>query len=83
MKKHKRSDISPTKKQIGGDHYKQLPISISEFLYKNKINWYSGNAIKYLVRFDKKHSNKAKQIEDLNKATHYIQLLIEQLNKQV
>ena len=83
MKKHRKSDINPTDRQVGGDHYKQFPISISEFLYKNKINWYSGNAIKYLVRFDKKHQDKAKQIEDLEKATHYIQLLIEQLNKEV
>lgn len=82
MKKHKRLDTNPTAKQVGGNHYKQLPISISEFLYKNKINWYSGNAIKYLVRFDKKHQDKAKQVEDLEKATHYIQLLIEQLNKR-
>jgi hypothetical protein len=81
MKKHRRSDISPTKKQVGGDHYKQLEISPAEFIYKNNLNWYVGNAIKYLVRFDKKHSNKAKQVEDLDKATHYIQLLIEQLNK--
>ena len=82
MKKHRRSDISPTKKQIGGQHYKHLEISPAEFIYKNKLNWYVGNAIKYLVRFDKKHQDKAKQVEDLDKATHYIQLLIEQLNKR-
>jgi hypothetical protein len=73
--------VNPKDKQIGGDHYKQLEISPAEFIYKNNLNWYVGNAIKYLVRFDKKHSNKAKQVEDLDKATHYIQLLIEQLNK--
>ena len=73
--------MNPKDKQIGGDHYKQLEISPAEFIYKNNLNWYVGNAIKYLVRFDKKHSNKSKQLEDLDKATHYIQLLIEQLNK--
>ena len=73
--------MNPKDKQIGGDHYKQLEISPAEFIYKNNLNWYVGNAIKYLVRFDKKHSNKSKQVEDLDKATHYIQLLIEQLNK--
>lgn len=74
--------MNPKDKQIGGQHYKHLKISPAEFIYKNKLNWYVGNAIKYLVRFDKKYSNKAKQVEDLNKATHYIQLLIEQLNKR-
>lgn len=75
--------MKPSKKQIGGDHYKQLEISPAEFIYKNKLNWYVGNAIKYLVRFDKKHTETSKQVEDLNKASHYIQLLIEQLNKRV
>lgn len=73
--------MKASKRQIGGQHYKHLEISPAEFIYKNKLNWYVGNAIKYLVRFDKKHNNKASQIEDLEKSQHYIQLLIEQLNK--
>ena len=83
MKKHRKSDTNPTARQVGGNHYKQLEISPAEFIYKNKLNWYVGNAIKYLVRFDKKHKDKASQIEDLEKSQHYIQLLIEQLNKRV
>lgn len=67
--------------QVGGDHYKSLEIQPSEYIVKNNLDWYSGNAIKYITRWKYKHSDKAKQIEDLEKARHYIQLLIENLNK--
>lgn len=80
MKKHRRSNISPTKKQIGGDHYK-LQIQPVDFILKNNLNYIQGNIIKYIVRYNRKHSNKEKQIEDLEKAKHYIQLLIEHINK--
>jgi hypothetical protein len=47
---------------------------------KITLNWLSrSNAIKYLSRYNSKNSDTAKQIEDLNKAIHYIQLLIEKI----
>ena len=58
--------------QIGGDHYKNMKIQPSHFIYMNEINWYAGNAIKYLCRYDKK----GKAREDLEKAKHYIDLLL-------
>ena len=70
-----------SKNQIGGDHYKDMKISVSEYVYANKIDWYAGNAIKYLSRYNKKNKELSKQIEDLNKSIHYIQLLIEKISK--
>ena len=65
--------------QVGGDHYKKLKIQVSDYLYENNFNWLQSNAIKYLSRYNSKNSDTAKQIEDLNKAIHYIQLLIEKI----
>lgn len=71
----------PSQKQIGGNHYKDMKISVSEYVYANQIDWYAGNAIKYLSRYNKKNKDLNKQIEDLNKSVHYIQLLIEKISK--
>lgn len=64
--------MSAFNEQVGGNHYATFPISPSEFIYVNKLNWYTGNAIKYLCRHDKKHG-----AEDLKKAIHYARLLLE------
>lgn len=58
--------------QIGGAHYKSMPIQPVEFIHKNGIPWCEANAIKYLCRWRQKSG-----IEDLKKARHYIDLLIE------
>jgi hypothetical protein len=59
-------------KQIGGDHYKSLPLQPIEFIMKNKLDYCTGNAIKYLCRHKQKNGK-----QDLEKAIHYIQMLIE------
>jgi hypothetical protein len=43
-----------------------------EFIHKNKIPYIEGCAIKYLCRWREKGG-----IEDLKKARHYIELLID------
>ena len=67
--------------QVGGTHYKDLKIQPSDYIYENNLNWYQGNCIKYISRYNSKNSDTAKQIEDLKKAIHYIQLLIEKIDK--
>jgi hypothetical protein len=64
--------MSAHDKQIGGDHYKTLAIQPSEFIAKNKLDWYSGNAVKYIVRHRLKGGR-----QDIEKAIHYLQLLLE------
>jgi hypothetical protein len=55
--------------QIGGDHYK-LPIQPVEFIYKNQLDYLRGNVIKYVTR-------KKNGAEDIRKAIHYCELLLE------
>ena len=59
-------------KQIGGAHYKKYNIKPSLFINKNKILFAEGNAIKYICR----HQDKGKK-QDLLKAIHYIEMIIE------
>lgn len=61
-----------SKLQIGGTHYKQFAIQPSEFIHKNKLGFLEGNIIKYVCRHGVKHGR-----EDLEKARHYIDLLLE------
>jgi len=59
--------------QVGGDHYKNLTIGPTEYIMANKLNWCEGNAVKYVTR----HRVKGEGLQDLLKARHYINLLIE------
>jgi hypothetical protein len=59
-------------KQEGGSHYKDLPIQPVEYIYANGIGYMEGNVIKYVSRWRKKNG-----IDDLRKARHYIDMLIE------
>lgn len=59
-------------KQIGGDHYKKLPIQPMEYSMKNKLDACQHTIIKYVTRFRDKGG-----IQDLEKAKHVIDLLIE------
>ena len=61
--------------QVGGDHYKDLDISPFEFIERNGLGYGVGNIIKYLCRY-KTHTTKG-GIKDLEKARHYLDMLIE------
>jgi len=58
--------------QIGGNHYNKYAIQPTEFIHKNDIGFVQGNILKYIIRYKDKNG-----IEDLKKAKHYIDLLIE------
>lgn len=58
--------------QIGGNHYKIYKIQPTEFIHSNSIPFIEGNVIKYVMRHKYKNG-----IEDLKKARHYIDLLIQ------
>ena len=60
------------KKQVGGNHYLKYKIQPVEFIIKNNIGFVEGNIIKYILRFKDKGG-----VRDLEKARHYIELLIE------
>lgn len=67
-----RNENNALNVQIGGNHYKEMPIQPIEFTHKNNLNFCQGNIIKYVTRYKSKNG-----IEDLKKAKHYIDLLIE------
>ena len=64
--------MSAYKKQIGGNHYSKFKIQPSKFINDNKLLFAEGNAIKYICR----HAHKGGK-EDLKKAIHYIEMIIE------
>ena len=64
--------MNPLDTQEGGTHYKDMKIQPAEFIHANNIGYFEGNVIKYVSRWRNKNG-----IEDLKKAKHYIELLIE------
>lgn len=58
--------------QVGGGHYKDMKIQPVEYIHANGLDYFEGNVIKYVSRWRKKNG-----IDDLEKARHYINLLIE------
>lgn len=58
--------------QVGGNHYQKYEIQPIEFIVKNNIPFLEANVIKYIVRYKDKNG-----LEDLKKAKHYLEMLIE------
>lgn len=58
--------------QVGGDHYKKMPIQPVEFALVNNLNTAQANIIKYACR----HGSKDGQ-RDLRKAIHYCDLWLD------
>lgn len=68
---------SPLKVQYGGSHYKDRAIQPIEYILANDLNFCEGCVVKYVTRWRDKGG-----IEDLKKAKHYIDFLIENEEKQ-
>lgn len=58
--------------QVGGNHYKDLKIQPVEYIHANGLGYHEGNVIKYVTRWRTKNG-----LDDLKKARHYLDLLIE------
>lgn len=65
--------VKPLEEQIGGKHYMNYSIQPIEYTLKNDLNFCQGNVIKYITRYKDKNG-----VEDLKKARHYIDILIEE-----
>lgn len=65
-------------KQVSGNHYKDLAIQPIEYIQANNIPYMEGNVIKYVTRWRAKAG-----LADLEKAIHYLQMLIEFESKNV
>lgn len=60
--------------QVGGSHYKTLAIQPITYIMANDLGWCEGNAIKYITRFKQKGGR-----QDIEKAVHYLQILLDSL----
>jgi hypothetical protein len=58
--------------QVGGDHYKDMKIQPTEFIEANELSFLEGCVVKRICRWRRKNG-----IEDLEKAKHEIDMLIE------
>ena len=58
--------------QVGGDHYSSMKIQPIEYTMKNQMNPLQHTVIKYVSRYQAKNG-----IEDLKKAIHSLELLIQ------
>ena len=68
----KDSTGSAMQKQVGGGHYKDLKIQPIEYILENNLGYCEANVVKYITRWRSKNG-----VEDLRKAKHYIDFLIE------
>ena len=64
--------MDPYDKQVGGSHYKKMRIQPSKFVIENELLFPEGNVIKYICRHRYKNGK-----EDLEKAVHFIEMIIE------
>jgi hypothetical protein len=62
--------------QVGGAHYAVKAIQPWDYIIANNLGYLEGNVVKYVSRWKDKGG-----IEDLKKAQHYLQKLIEVTEK--
>lgn len=58
--------------QVNGTHYKEKAIQPWDYIVGNNMGYLEGNVVKYISRWREKGG-----IDDLNKAKHYLEKLIE------
>ena len=62
---------NPLDVQVGGQHYTSLAIQPVEYIMANRLNYCQGGVVKYITRYKDKGG-----LQDLEKAKHFIDLLI-------
>ena len=65
--------VNANARQEGGTHYKQLSIQPWDYIVSNNLGYLEGNVVKYVTRWQTKGNG----IEDLKKAKHYLDKLLE------
>jgi hypothetical protein len=64
--------IRANAQQVGGAHYAVKAIQPWDYIIANNLGYLEGNVVKYVSRWKDKGG-----VEDLKKAQHYLQKLIE------
>ena len=70
------TEMRAINEQIGGTHYRDKAIQPIEYILANDLGFCEGNIIKYVSRYKDKNG-----LEDLKKAKHYLEFLIEEVEK--
>tara|TARA_R110000803_G_scaffold51844_1_gene106875 strand:+ start:1142 stop:1354 length:213 start_codon:yes stop_codon:yes gene_type:complete len=70
--------MKATDKQVGGGHYASMKIQPIEYTLANGLGFCEGNVLKYISRWKNKNG-----VEDLKKARHYLDLLIDDVENEV
>jgi hypothetical protein len=64
--------MSALDKQVSGSHYKEQGIQPVVYILSNNLGFCEGNVIKYVTRHKLKNGR-----ADIEKAIHYLELLLE------
>lgn len=72
----KEKVLDPHKAQVGGTHYVDMAIQPVEYIQKNNLGFLEGCVVKYVSRWKAKNG-----VEDLKKARHCLDMLIEGANE--
>lgn len=71
-----------SERQVGGSHYKTMGVQtwdvVDTWPLEQRIGYYRGNALKYLMRMGSKDQNSV----EIAKGEHYVQKLLEVLKEQ-
>ena len=67
--------VDANARQEGGTHYKQLSIQPWDYIVSNNLGYLEGNIVKYVTRWQTKNG-----VQDLLKAKHYLDKLLEITN---
>jgi hypothetical protein len=78
---HSKPQSPARNHQVGGSHYKSLGVEpwdvVDTWSYEQRVGFYRGNAIKYLMRMGTKDESPT----EIAKGMHYMQKLIEVLQE--
>jgi hypothetical protein len=64
--------MSANDTQISGNHYKDKTVQPWDYIAANNLGYFEGNVVRYISRWKDKGG-----VDDLRKAKHYIEKLIE------
>jgi len=70
--------MKATDTQVGGSHYKDMPIQPVQYIHANGLSFLEGNVVKYITRHKTKNGK-----ADVKKALHYCQLILELVYNEV
>jgi hypothetical protein len=66
------TNATANENQVAGKHYKDKEIQPWDYIYANNLCYFTGNCVKYVSRWKDKGG-----VDDLKKARHYLDKLIE------